>query len=269
MISKLLIIQNILVMTYTISTPAKSIQSAIITANKYGPQNLQAVLDNLFTQYDTQTVVSSVIGLLSQADHFQALITNLLGDTDSVKAIQAASYYHKNGFDKIVLLSGKNFKLRLHHFYPPGQKQPMENVHDHRWDFSSSILFGDMGMKIYKEDVNGDDLRYGYLYSPVKGGKYSPKFQDMIRVQCTENRRYAAGQHYFMPNDIMHRITDMGQQGCITLMMTGPGDRPTCKLYAAQPFVQKDCTTPRYTCTEIKDKLNGLLFKIKGGKTAA
>ena len=65
------------------------------------------------------------------------LLQAILADEVCLTEISQRSYQHGNGFLKVVLLN-HGYKLRLHIWFAG---QPCEeNIHDHRWSFSSLIL---------------------------------------------------------------------------------------------------------------------------------
>lgn len=106
------------------------------------------------------------------------LINSLLDDSQALTQIVKKSYYHHNGFDKFVLLEDENFTLRLHIWWEGNDMSFQENVHNHRWDFVSSVLTGTLIQDFFeiietnaiKSDTIPADciLAHHYLYTPYK-----------------------------------------------------------------------------------------------------
>src|SRR5688572_21463814 len=81
---------------------------------------------------------------LGRPDALRDLIGAILGDPIQLEQVASRSYVHANGFDKLVLLGScaPIYKLRLHIWWPGRSEPELDNVHNHRWDFSSSVVTG-------------------------------------------------------------------------------------------------------------------------------
>ena len=116
-------------------------------------EQYQNELDQYFTTHQDADVA------LSQwlTEHFSKqqlldLLTAILNDNESLAEISARSYQHGNGFLKVVLLD-RGYKLRLHIWFA-GQSCE-ENIHDHRWSFSSLVLSGALVSEIWLDEQTG------------------------------------------------------------------------------------------------------------------
>jgi hypothetical protein len=78
------------------------------------------------------------------------LLTEIVEHSAKASELVGHSYSHNNGFDKFVVDSLAEFglKLRLHVWWGNSGAPP---VHDHPWDFASSILLGQMTVGRYAE----------------------------------------------------------------------------------------------------------------------
>lgn len=120
------------------------------------------------------------------------LIDKILEDSHLFQSVLKESYYHENGFHKIVLLSGPYFKLRVHHF-GAGVKIPMENIHDHRWPFASSILSGQLRMDMFREwnTMGSGEKLYHFIYNSDKStGSYKTNFKGIKFIEKTKSRSF-------------------------------------------------------------------------------
>lgn len=172
------------------------------------------------------------------------------------------SYLHPNGFDKLVLVSGQHFNLRLHNFHPPKVMKPAERVHNHKWEFASSILLG--GYQAQEFNIHsGDSERCHYQYSKEQGLVY----QGQSHVLLTDEYEVKAGTTYFMPGDVYHSITKISDEGCITVMMTGYTTETTTNVFSFEKLDlvkdQNHCGLKMYTEDEIKDTLTSVKEKLK------
>jgi hypothetical protein len=174
------------------------------------------------------------------------------------------SYYHENGFHKIVLLSGKYFKLRLHHF-GVSSKIPMENIHDHRWAFASTILSGTLEMDMFEQcqDVIDENKLIHYVYNSDKStGSYSTDKIGMVSLNKIETRFYEAGETYLMLPDELHRIKNQEGQESLTLILTGKPENSTCNLYALREINEEEKNTVKYKKAELIKMLDEITEKI-------
>ena len=102
------------------------------------------------------TVFSNFNKTVADRDVLRRLIKITLNDSDAMKAVKKGSYAHDNGFDKIVLGSHANWKLRLHVWWPDSRHDYQENAHDHRWAFASTMIIGSYRTQLLRK-VDADD----------------------------------------------------------------------------------------------------------------
>ena len=204
--------------------------------------------------------------LLETVQHFSAIdnLNNLIDATinQTLGNLVEKSYLHPNGFDKMVLISGEHFNLRLHNFHPRSVMKPAESIHNHKWEFASSVLSG--GYTAQEFDVHEGDIdKYHYRYAKGEGIKYvSPD-----KVSLTKEYQVAPGHSYFMPSDVFHSIRRINDGGCVTVMMTGFTNETTTSVFTDNELAPGEgnihCGMKQYTAEEltqtllsIKDKLN-------------
>jgi len=120
---------------------------------------------------------------LTQKENLTAMLDEFVKETKQAPHHHSDSYTHDNGFDKMVLFqdSETKMKMRLHIWHPiivEGIKRVRQNVHNHRWDFSSVVLtfvkvllfgrfvnilypfFGIMLLFIHRENINSFSLGF-------------------------------------------------------------------------------------------------------------
>lgn len=207
-----------------------------------------------------EMVLSSINKTISKPSNLRFLIDKLLNDRNQLKTIRENSYCHENGFHKIVLLYGNNFKLRLHHFGKTG-KAGKENVHDHRWPFVSTILKGALHMEMFTvtNEINNSEQLLHHIYDSDKvGGSYKAQLQGVSNLKMVEKMSFHAGLTYILPAEILHRITNTENQECITLILTGKPVNSKCNLFARNILTDEEKKTPRYTNDELLHHLSNL-----------
>jgi hypothetical protein len=232
-------------------------RNQLLTGNQ---SQLAASIDQLLAEKG-DTVLLAINKFLANPFHLSVLIHHVLRTESFLDAVLKESYYHENGFHKIVLLSGQSFKLRLHHF-GSGVKLPMENVHDHRWAFASSILAGSLKMDLFEvHECEGEALIH-YRYDSNKStGEYTTTRVGKKFIRKTETRTYSAGDQYLMLPTDLHRIINKAGEESITLILTGNPKGQTCNLYAKRTIRKEEKKMVSYS-EEMEGMLKALSEKI-------
>ncbi|MGD9956471.1 MAG: hypothetical protein AB7V23_10420 [Candidatus Nanopelagicales bacterium] len=169
--------------------------------------------------------------VLDQLVEDPRVLARRLGDLDPV-AVAEHSYWHPNGFAKLVLHTAPRARLRLH-VWPAGRDRRGEtNPHGHRWHFASTPLCGD-GLRSteYKESPDGSPfLRCRW----VGGGPTStptPVGNVFLRVCDTHDIR--THDRYAVTTETVHTIDPLGTALVATLVVQGPPRVTTTDVYCA------------------------------------
>lgn len=182
-------------------------------------------------------LMEEIVRNLGQSHQLITLLKLILDDPEQLDQVASQSYIHYNGFDKLVLLSSTSpqYKLRLHVWWPsPDQSVTTENIHNHRWDFSSIILIGAYRKQEYQLSDEGVET-YSYRYFSPKGqDHYSMDFLDIKKLTCTLDEFMTAGTSYTLPHTILHRITSPRQKLTATLMLQGPAIKESTDVFSYQ-----------------------------------
>ena len=111
------------------ATTSKVLECKSIIRNFILNRNLNKLVETIdeLLENNSSGILTLVNQALSKPDTLSLLIKEIINDSVLFTRMVEQSYYHENGFHKIVLLSGKHFKLRLHHF-GVSSKIPMENI---------------------------------------------------------------------------------------------------------------------------------------------
>jgi len=119
----------------------------------------------------------------------------LASTLESVNAV--LEYVHSNGFRKILLRSfDDGSRLRLHLWEDTAE----QNIHDHRWGFTSLVLTGGIEERLY---ARSDDLMHEFnVYKHTRFGlEHLPETCRMAEIQLS---RHPAGSIYQRGIGVVH-----------------------------------------------------------------
>lgn len=249
----------------TLTTPAANKPLALLLANKQ-PSNTQITAiqeclhqhfaihqnDDTFTNGDS---LAQLAHLLSQHCHFDNMIALLSSITQSptlLNQIAARSYWHGNGFLKVVLLD-QGYKLRLHIWFAGTSCE--ENIHSHRWGFASHVLTGSLKSELWADAANDDYptlpstsalssannhtptlLSDEYLYTAKHQKEEThvsahKQYVGAAHLKKLQNVTQTAGASYVMTPDQLHRINHPGEELVATVICTAPTPVLTNRLF--------------------------------------
>lgn len=136
-------------------------------------------------------------------------------DIDYLKSIDNKPYYFGLGFIQLKI----NKSQRIHFWHPELIKTADdEEIHDHRYDFNSTILKG----KLKNEIFTYNDNEYGNYslksVSCTKDSEENPKFIKNVDIKLVTSYEVLEGQEYFLNKDSFHKTyTD----GCVSFLERG------------------------------------------------
>lgn len=172
--------------------------------------------------------VADELSEIIQPSSLTALFDEFVEATQTAIHHHTDSYAHDNGFDKIVLFQDNEtkMKMRLHIWHPliiPNTKRERQNVHNHRWDFSSAVLIGYADNVSYRFANAGEDgeefLHYRYY---ARGSKehYEVEERGKTTLVCADTRRVVKGDIYSVEAETLHRVDTPDNQLVATLVIT-------------------------------------------------
>jgi hypothetical protein len=203
----------------------------------------EAIIDTAIRKYGLRDVLPQVVSYYAKnRDALKSLIDESIA---KMEELLEKSFYHPLGFDKFVLLQGKEFSLRLHNFKPMDEGQPSEHVHNHKWEFASAILHGSFVSEVYEEAAWGiPTLRY--LTLPT-----GTVFDANTYLQIVRRDVNSAGTQYYMTTDVLHSVTDVAPEGAISIIAKGHTDeRASTTVYLEEeldPVKESKYTTDKDT----------------------
>ncbi|WP_162909882.1 hypothetical protein [Aggregatilinea lenta] len=201
----------------------------------------------------------TVVERLGSMEQVIALLKAVLKDAVQLEKVAAASYIHDNGFDKIVLVSSAAvpYKLRLHIWWPESRNRVSENIHNHRWDFSSTILTGYFTFQEFHISNRGIPM-FEYRYSSPQGGThYEMNYVGETELTCDFDALLPAKTLYTLSHEVLHRVINDGNQLTSTFMVQGPTEKEFTRVFSAQPVTDsKQVRVKRFTPHELQRRLN-------------
>jgi len=159
--------------------------------------------------------------LVALLGNIRELVSYFLQMPSDLAHIAARSYVHYNGFDKFVLLSSHqpNFKLRLHVWWPENREYPSENIHNHRWDFTTLLVAGSYQFEEFQTDPDGDSM-YEYKYLPPDGrDHYGMEFIGKTRLNCLSSGCMQTGSYYTLTTKALHRVATVRRHPTISVLV--------------------------------------------------
>lgn len=125
--------------------------------------------------------------------------------------------YHVKGFDYINLWREPNFTVKIYFFDEVSMAQHSEvvNPHEHRYDFVTHVLAGEMENLVYRENAWGWGLSAGvfnkFRFKSPLAHANNPGFTWVEEAELEiEPFDYAAGDSYFSKASDIHTIAVEG-----------------------------------------------------------
>lgn len=172
--------------------------------------------------------ISEELRRIAEPTNLAAMFEEFLVEVRSDIHFKSDSYSHDNGFDKIVLFEDNEtrMKMRLHIWYPillSGNHRARQNVHNHRWDFSSIVLLGRVDHVTYRfaqSSEEGEELFHYRYYARGDKEHYNLEELGKSRVVETHKESFSAEQLYGVENEVLHRVDVEDQMAAATLVIT-------------------------------------------------
>src|SRR5580658_188365 len=183
-----------------------------------------------------------------------SLLDFLRADAAMLAVVASRSYRHRNGFDKIVLAAPSTSLLKLVlHVWSEGGLTNSDNIHDHRWDFSSVIICGALQLEFYEQDAGGKN--YSVMrYRPMpEAGSFELRPVGTTTVSSCASVTMTMGSTYRWSCDRLHRAWGLPGLVTATLLVQGPP-------------IREDTTV--LVCEDDADHLNGpqSLYRLPVGE---
>lgn len=213
----------------------------------------QNKLDGFFaTNHEANTLLSQQLEEDFSPEKLKELLKALLKDKQTLAQVAARSYQHGNGFFKVVLLNN-GYKLRLHVWFAGESCE--ENIHDHRWSFSSLILAGELKSEIWKDDRLGQQFQEFEYHAASNSYAPTKKFIGQNHLSLLHTNVNRTGESYVMPKGKLHRIINPGHQLVATMMCSAPTEQGTTRLIPMHQGIDPNIQPPKAQVHELEQAL--------------
>ena len=212
--------------------------------------------------HESSTAVQVPIALRTLVDVFaddRRAFASWLRTIRDERASEVAmrSYWHFNGFAKLVLQTGQGYKVRLH-VWPPGDDRLGENnPHSHRWNFASTVLCGEGLHDIhYREAKSGPTYeRYQYTGGNVAGAL---THEATVHLAQHSERNIRAGERYDLDTTVVHTVRPLGSALIATFVVQGAPLHASAAVYGI-PGVNVDEPGLAISADEVRSLISQVL----------
>lgn len=164
---------------------------------------------------------------------FLSWLEEILDDEEAIRAAAKRSYWHPNGFAKMVLHASADFRIRLHVW--PESEEPSRgesNPHSHRWEFASTIVAGEgMHMVEYRETTEGGKAHDRYRYGADPANPAALLADGEARLAVEKIPHVRRGEVYACDTDVVHTVRPIDAGLTATVVIQGPHRTPTTVVY--------------------------------------
>jgi len=189
-------------------------------------------------EIDVTALRAAACHVADDLDVFARWLAGLRENDAQVRDIAVRSYWHPNGFAKLVLHAdpATGCKLRLH-VWPAATGGPRlgeSNPHSHRWDFASTVVAGNgLDMVEYQETaaLGARYDRYRYGADPNDPAALAP--EGPARLATVATPQVTLGQIYSCDTTVVHTVAPIGLALTATLVIQGPQRSPSTVVYRA------------------------------------
>ena len=136
-----------------------------------------------------------------------------------VETVAARSYWHPNGYAKLVLADSPQGQTRLHIWTETGDGG---DIHDHAWDYQSTVLAGKFDDFRYKETLwDRDVASWRHSYKRIGDRRWAQAEPVPTWLRCTGGGSLASGDQATGKPGTIHRFSAV-QIPAVTLIRVGP-----------------------------------------------
>lgn len=149
-------------------------------------------------------------------------------------AVAENSYRHALGFTKLVLAGvSSKWQLRLHIWNNAARHE--EDLHNHRFDFSSLVLCGSLTNDTYEVGRSPSGPLFGYVEDAVPSEQlWRFTYQGRYWARRLSTRRIPSESTYSMEGDSVHRVLVGREGGVATLILVGSDTAPSTLVLRAK-----------------------------------
>jgi len=180
-------------------------------------------------QTQETAVRRAAAAIRADPDLVAGLLREIISDRRLAADVSRRSYWHSNGFAKLVVhvSDEPDFRLRLHVWPADGRHGAgYENVHNHRWPFASIVLGGAIRVEHFQEVDDfaqpGTLVCNRLVYEAAAPGRVGGmRLEGRRALRRVGTPVYPAGTVYFCDTGTLHTVTRAPGGTAATLMLAG------------------------------------------------
>jgi hypothetical protein len=191
------------------------------------------------------------------------LLSIALKSPQLLKQIAARSYWHPNGFLKLILVrSSTGSTLRIHSWRQQKQQStPAEldtDIHSHRWPFVSFVIAGALDIHEFTETHKAGDEYSKYICAPNQAGQYKLKQLGLTRLSCCKTQTVDVGKYYSIDTNILHQVFNRSHE-TITIVIQGLPSKSGSLVFRKPDYQSDRQYGERPLTTDIQIELQRLI----------
>jgi hypothetical protein len=166
-----------------------------------------------------------LLGLLN-VSLLRAVIENMLVSQSELDEVAGRSYYHNNGFFKILLLDKRpKYSIRLH-IWP---EYPLQgnDIHNHPWDMSGLVLNGSYEWQIYTVEHTQEEsdciASYECHYLKDYSGHSFCK-KEKVKTIEVDKQYFQQGNIFQLPSVQYHSVKKINVEPADSIVITGASE---------------------------------------------
>ncbi|WP_433802964.1 hypothetical protein [Actinomycetospora sp. CA-084318] len=192
-------------------------------------------VDAFWRQIERSDTIGGIEQVLDRLDVAQMVDDALRGGDPAVRSIFQDAHRHPNGFLKATLRgSGRSGRyVRLHLWRPTDEAHGEPDIHDHRWSFSSRVLFGALCHRTFVAEMAADGSHHHYRHRAPRSREFD--FQLVGRSSLHEQKAdlLAAGSVYGLGHETLHRVEPTSASDLVaTLVIEHPERREDTNVFS-------------------------------------
>jgi hypothetical protein len=200
-------------------------------------------------------------------DAFGGWLETSFRDIEVARATAARSYWHPNGFAKLVLYTSTEpeFKIRMHVWSESGSSRRGEtNPHSHRWEFASTLITG-QGILLpeYGEVVEGGEQFTRYRYGTNPADPALLVDDGTVRLAKVRSSRLSRGGLYTCGTEVVHTAEPVGEQLTATLVVQGRHRTSTTAVFRSPGETDEQPNRP-LPVTDLLRLVKAVVTEVRG-----
>lgn len=187
-------------------------------------------------------------------------LTIVAKESALAREVAARSYFHANGYFKVVLFElTDGRKLRLNYWPEARAATRQEHCHNHRWGYASTVLAGDFVHETFRQTPSGLAFDH-YVYTP-RGERDSFDLHSAggAFLSQTAASVLMPGDRYVLEFDVIHRFYPRTNRAC-SLFLQGYPIRDTTDVFVPKGIrLEASHSSPCLTVDELREACRSIL----------